>query len=135
MNRQKALPFGEFEIDKRIDDLNTSITDQNIERAEFGNHFADAGVYLVLNGNIHGNAQGEPASGIELRGGGIGSLLVKICNDDLGTFAGKPDRDLFADPAGCASYYCNLVLQKHGRAPCVDTQAGCIVAEHRNYSP
>ena len=64
MNRQQLLPLGEFEIDKRLDDLNASIADEHIERAECGNRFVDTGIYLVLIGDVHGNAQRAPAGGI-----------------------------------------------------------------------
>ena len=48
MDRQQLLPFGEFEVDERRDDLDAGIADQNVERAECRDHLGGAGLHLRL---------------------------------------------------------------------------------------
>ena len=114
MDRQQLLPFGEFEVDERRDDLDAGIADQNVKRAEGLDHFGGADVHLFFVGDIHGDADGTLAARIDLPGSGIGRLLTEVGDGDLGAFSGEQDGDFLADSTGRTGDDRDFVLETHG---------------------
>ena len=71
----------------------------------------------VFVGDVHGDADGALAAGIDLARGGIGRLLIEVGDRDFRTLAGENDGDLLADAAGRAGDDGDLVLETHGVSP------------------
>ena len=117
MDREQLLPFGEFEIDDRRDDLDAGIADQHVDAAERLDDLGGAGVHLLFVGDVHGDADRALAARVDLLRGGIGRLLVEVGDDDLGAFAREHDGDFLADAARGTGDDGNLVLQTHRSCP------------------
>ena len=124
MNCHQPLPFGEFEIDDGRHDLDAGIADEDIEGAECLDHLGGSVVHLLLVGDVHRDADGALAGGVDLARGGIGRLLIEVGDGDLCAFARENDGDLLADAAGRARDDGDLVLQTHGTSPFQNNAVG-----------
>ena len=72
---------------------------------------------MFLAGHIHRHADGALAARVDFLCGCVGSLLIEICDRDLGAFACKYDSDLLANAARGTGDDGSFVLQTHERAP------------------
>jgi hypothetical protein len=113
MDRQQPLPFGELEIDEGRNDLDAGIAHEDIECAEGLYDLGRSVFHLLLIGDVHRDAVGTLACGIDLPRSGIGCLLIEVRNGDLGALVREDDGDFLSDAAGRASDNGDLVSQTH----------------------
>ena len=115
MDRQQLLPVRERKFIHRMDDLDTSVADQDIDASEGIDRGLYRGVDLFLARDVDRDADGFRPVLAEFRGGCIGRLFVQVRDDDVGALAREHNSDFAADAAGRAGDERDFVLQLHDR--------------------
>jgi hypothetical protein len=110
----QALPVFVLEVDQRADDLDAGIADQHVEPAPSGHGGGHAGIDLRFVGDVHHHGHGGAASGVDFGRCGQAGVEREVGDADLGAFAGKLQRDFFANAAGGAGDQGDFVFELHG---------------------
>src|SRR5262249_22518538 len=114
---QHLAPVGEREIDHRRDDLDAGVADEHVDAAKGLDDRGNAGLDLLLVGDVHGHADGLAAAGLELRGRRVSGLELEVGDGDLGALREIGAGDVLADAAGGAGDDGDFVLHAYGDLP------------------
>jgi hypothetical protein len=99
VDRQQLLPVGIGEIDQRADDLDAGVGDEDVDAAVALRRRGDAGLDLVLAGDVHRDRQRLAAGGLDLLGDGGRRLEIEVGDHRDRALGGEPPGDSPAETA------------------------------------
>jgi hypothetical protein len=90
MDGEHFLPVGEGKLLDRMDDLDAGIADEDVDGTELADGLRDAGIDLILAGNVHGHSDGLAGAHLaELGRRRLGIGLLEIGNRNAAPSAMK----------------------------------------------
>ena len=90
--------------------MNAGVADEDIEAPECLDDLGRCAIDLLLIRDVHCDADGALAGGIDFVRGGVGGFLIEVRDGDLCAFPREDDGNFLSDAAGRTGHDCDFVL-------------------------